>query len=324
MEQAEQIVRDSRGTEHLSGYQARDYEVVDYQMSELPGTRLFFRGPISSQLAAGNYFTCIGAAQTLGCFCPDPYPSLLEQELGIEALNLGYGGAGPEFFLRHPELIDYINRGKFAVVQVMSGRSQSNSLFDSGGLEYLVRRSDGARIGANAAYTELINGSPLLQGLPPRRVGRFLARTLNRPRLQKVVEETRQNWVKCFKELLGAIRVPTVLFWFSKRQPNYTADPRTVNGLFGEFPQLVTAQMVEAIRSLGPAYVECVTRRGSPQPLVSRFTGEPVTVSPANDRPDLGKVVWKENLYYPSPEMHQDGALSLSPVCRRLLKAGKN
>lgn len=30
--------------EHLSGYQARDYEVVDYQIYNLRGTELFFEG----------------------------------------------------------------------------------------------------------------------------------------------------------------------------------------------------------------------------------------------------------------------------------------
>src|SRR5690606_20333234 len=87
------------GREHLSGYQARDYDIVDYRMYELPGTRLWFRGPMPD-LEAGRYFTCIGAAQTFGCFCSQPFPDLLAQKLGLPSLNLGYGGAGPEFFAR--------------------------------------------------------------------------------------------------------------------------------------------------------------------------------------------------------------------------------
>src|SRR5687768_12640927 len=125
---------------HLSGYQARDYEIVDYQMYELPGTGLWLRGPILEALSSGNYFTCVGAAQTFGCFCDAPYPQLLSQQLGIPALNLGYGGAGPQFFSSQNALVDYINGGKFLVLQAMSGRSQSNSLFDCDGLELLKRR----------------------------------------------------------------------------------------------------------------------------------------------------------------------------------------
>ena len=84
---------------HLSGYQARDREVVDYRMTELPGTGLMFRGPLPEMLEAGSYFAAVGAAQTFGCLCEAPYPVLLAQAIGLPALNLGYGGAGPEFFL---------------------------------------------------------------------------------------------------------------------------------------------------------------------------------------------------------------------------------
>jgi len=60
---------------HLSGYQARDIEVIDYNMTELENSGLMFRGPIP-ELSEGNYFTAIGAAQTMGCFCDDPFPSI--------------------------------------------------------------------------------------------------------------------------------------------------------------------------------------------------------------------------------------------------------
>ena len=62
--------------EHLSGYQARDWEYVDYEMYQDEETGLWFRGP-RPVLEGGNYFTCVGAAQTFGCFCPEPYPELL-------------------------------------------------------------------------------------------------------------------------------------------------------------------------------------------------------------------------------------------------------
>lgn len=305
--------------EHLSGYQARDHEIVAYHMYQLDGTGLQFRGPAPAFLAPGEYFTCIGAAQTFGCFCDRPFPHLLAERLGIPALNLGYGGAGPEFFARHDSLIRYANNGRFVVVQVMSGRSQSNSLFDSGGLEYVVRRSDGARMAAAAAYERLLNGPP---GLGLRRVplmGR-LARVVTVPRVRRIVAETRLAWIDSYRRLLDPIRVPKVLFWFSKRQPEYVEDYRSVPTLFGEFPQLVNSEMVGAVRDMCDGYVECVTHRGSPQPLRSRFTGEPVSVDPAADRADFRtQGLWTHNRYYPSPEMHHDAAEALTPPCGHLL-----
>jgi hypothetical protein len=305
--------------EHLSGYQARDAEVVDYMMYQLPGTGLSFRGPPPSGLAGGDYFTCIGAAQTFGCFCPRPFPTLLAEQLGLPALNLGYGGAGPEFFARQSPLIDYINRGRFLILQVMSGRSQSNRLFDTGGLEFLRRRTDGASMGANQAYQELLRGPAWLRRLPPRPLFAALARRVAVPGVLRLVAETRAAWIESHRRLLAQVRVPVILFWFSKRHPDYRARPGNVRSLFGEFPQLIDQATLDAVRPLGAHFVSCVSSRGSPQPLVSRFTGQPTTVDPARDRPDLAAgPPWTHNLYYPSPEMHQDATGALLETVRRL------
>jgi hypothetical protein len=306
--------------EHLSGYQARDYEVVDYHLEELAGTGLWFRGPLPDT-RRGEYFTCIGAAQTFGCFCADPYPSILARELALPALNLGYGGAGPEFFARQTALLDYVNRGRFLILQVMSGRSQSNSRFESGGLEYLRRRGDGAAVGANQAYTEILAGPAWLRRLRPHRVMRRVACILGAPAARRLAAETRAAWIESHRRLLEQVKVPTVLLWFSRRAPDYALSTRSLRGFFGEFPQLIDRPTVDAVRSLVPHYVECVTTRGTPQLLISRFTGAPVTVDPARDRADLaGGTPWTHNHYYPTPDMQQDAAAALLPSVRDLAR----
>jgi len=304
---------------HLSDYQRRDFEVIDYHMRKLGTTGLSFRGPAPGSLASGDYFACIGAAQTYGCFCEHPFPDILAEKLGIPALNLGYGGAGPEFFARHKELDKYLNGGRFVIVQVMSGRSQSNSVFETQGLEYMVRRSDGVCLGADEAYQDLLYGPAIFRRRPFGRVTRALARVFRAGKVRRVVAETRLAWIDSYRTLLARIRVPTVLLWFSRRQPDYVEGLRNVNALFGEFPQLVNTDMVAEVRKLCGQYVECVTRRGSPQPLFSRFTGEPVSVDPARDRPDFAGQLWTHNAYYPSPEMHEDAAAALLPACERIL-----
>lgn len=306
--------------EHLSGYQARDEEVVDYQLTRLPGTELTFRGPLDPRAVDSPAVACLGAAQTFGCFTDRPFPALLAGSLDAPVLNLGYGGAGPRFFLRHPELVEQANRAAVVVVQVMSGRSESNSLYDSGGLEYLVRREDGARVSAQQAYRDVLVG-PSTSRTPAARVVRRLGAPARRRRTARLVSETRQEWVSSYRALLAAVTAPTVLLWFSRRPPDYVEDYRSVATLFGHYPQLVRRDMVEAVRPLADHYVECTTARGLPQPLVSRFTGRPTTVDPARDRPDLGGRLWTHNDYYPSPEMHQDVAAALEPVCRALLAA---
>jgi uncharacterized protein DUF6473 len=277
-------------------YQERDHEIIDYELFDLPGTGFRIRGPAPESLEPGKYFTCVGAAQTFGCFTEEPYPALVGNSLGLSPLNFGFAGAGPRFFLQEPALLDYVNRGRFAIVQVMSGRSEDNSLFDTGGRELLTRRSDGRQLGAQPAYEELLANESL-------------------ERVEAIVAETRDNWVASYSALLAAIEVPTIMLWFSVRSPDYEEDYTSdIYAFFGEFPQLVNRSMVERVKGLGGDYVECITGRGLPQPLVSRFTGEPVSVM---HRADLGGGWDAFNPYYPSPEMHADAAATLLDACRR-------
>ncbi len=295
--------------EHCSNYQRRDIEVVDYQMYTLDGTGLWFRGPQEFDRSSRGYISCVGAAQTLGCFCESPYPRLIAEQLGEPVLNLGYGGAGPRFFARQPEVIDYINRGRMAVLQIMSGRSEDNHLFSSGGLELLTRRSDGKQMGADVAWDSILESRYLWRRSPVAQQGlRSLCRAVGKQRLKRLVEETRQAWVDSYMRLLDQIEVPTVVLWFSRREPDYPLQYDRVMDIFGDYPQLVNEQMVAQVAARGAAYLKCTTRRGSPQPLVHRLTGEPVQVCLADDRDDFGTVMWSENDYYPSPEMHEDAA----------------
>jgi hypothetical protein len=275
----------------MHGYQKRDHEIVDYEVFVLPGTTRLLRGPAPKTLAVDEYFACVGAAQTFGCFTERPFPALLADRLDVTALNLGFAGAGPRFFLGHQGVLTYINQGQFAVVQIMSGRSEDNAAFDSGGLEQLTRRSDGTRIGAEEAYRDLLENEP---------AGTVAA----------IVEETRANWVRSYSMLLGAIRVPTILFWFSERPADYEESFTDVHALFAKYPQLVNRSMVDQIRELSDEYVECISERGLPQPLVSRFTGEPASVDFAGEK-------HRFNSYYPSPQMHEDAADALLEACHR-------
>ncbi|MFW7414200.1 DUF6473 family protein [Demequina sp. SO4-18] len=314
-------------TDHLSRYQERDWEVVDYRLYQEPRSELWFRGPEPAALAPGGYVVCLGAAQTFGCFCERPYPALLEEELGMPVVNLGYGGAGPRFFARHPELLTLINGAALVVVQVMSARSEDNSRFASGGLELLTDRATGERVSAANAYASLLaEGDARLTALP-RAVRKGVRIVKGAPEVRRVLAQTRRNWIDSYRVLFDGITAPTVLLWMSRRRPGLHRTDRArwwwqryddVNAMFGDYPQLVNRSMVSAIRPLADGYVDCTTRRGSPQPLFSRFTGERVAVDFGRDREDLAEQR-SENAYYPSPEMHEDAAHALAEPLRRML-----
>ncbi|ARU17571.1 hypothetical protein A9D14_14130 [Croceicoccus marinus] len=316
------------GGEHLSGYQARDYAVVDYYIDRDARTGLSFRGPEPS-VDEGNYVACPGAAQAFGCFCDDAFPDLLAERLDVHFVNLGYGGAGPAFFLRYPQLIEFANRGRAVILQVTSGRSESNSVYDSGGLEYVTRRADGQRMSAQQAWAELLAAEP-----PPAAMPRPLAKAwrmfVGPPHARKVLAETRANRIAHNRELMERITVPVVYLYFSRRAPAWHSTGRFAwwwqrydreNALFGDYPQLVNQRMLDATRGAADDYVHCHSRRGSPQPLIDRFTGQPARIDNSADRKDLAAGTYSQNDYYPSPEMHLDAADLLEPVLRRHLGA---
>jgi hypothetical protein len=256
----------------------------------------------------------------LGCFCDDPYPAILSRELGLPVLNLGYGGAGSEFFVNQYDLLkSYLDNARFVIVQVMSGRSQSNSYYECRGLEYVTLRETGEKMGAMGALDRLLAGPPALQRLP---FGRRLARRAVQGKALALVEEIRGRWIESGLDLASRITVPKLLLWFSIRRPEERPGGEFVSAIrfLGKYPQFVNRRMVEALAPHYDAYIECTTKRGNPQPLFSRFTGEPVAVETAEDREDLATHPWTQNRYYPSPEMHEDVAAALAGPCRRLLE----
>lgn len=319
----------AQATEHLSGYQARDWDVVNYQMYQESRSGLWFRGPSPNLRVGEPYFVAIGAAQTFGCFCERPFPNLLESRLGLAAVNLGYGGAGPRFFDRHEELFELINGARFAIIQVMSARSEDNQLFKSGGLEYLVNREDGQRVSAANAYRKVLEKADAGLNSWPKPLRKGLRSFVGPPGVGALLSETRSNWVDSYRRLFSRIRVPTALLWFSQRSPGLHRGKfgvrwwwqryDDVNAMFGDYPQLVTPKMLGAIRPLATRYVDCTSRRGMPQRLRSRFTGKLIEVDYAKDRSDLAEVS-TTNAYYPSPEMHQDAARALAGPCREVLR----
>ena len=296
------------------GYVERDREVVDYQTYELGETGLIakdsrlVRGPRSGALAARRFIACLGAAQTFGVLSERPFPALLQETLQTPVLNLGFGGAGPSFFLRDRGLLDLVNQSRLAVVQVMSGRSVSSSLFECDGTDFLIRRSNGKRVSAADAFSDLLKKGQRLGPFRPRRVLPRVMAIVGQRTVKQLVRECRATYLEDYRELFSAIQVPTILFWFSKRSPDYRDRYANLREVFGEFPQLVDREMVDHLKPYCVDYVECVTSRGSPQRLISRFTGEPVSIKESDARPDLSSSPHQYNSYYPSPEMHEDAA----------------
>ncbi len=262
----------------------------DYRLTALPDfDGLRFRGPAVD--IQRPYVAFLGAAQTFGRFAERPFPDLLAERLDLPALNLGVGGAGPRHFDR-PGYLKRLNGAEAVVIQVLSGRSASSSLFDN------------SKGGGMHGVTPLADG--------PVRAGDFLAMAaekLSAIEFARVIEEMRVDYVASFLALIGKINAPTLLLWLSTRTPDYREDyAKAPHGVLGEFPQLVNARMVADIAAHCDAYVECVSAAGLPQPLWR--------AEQAIDGAHL-RGVTLENRYYPSPQMHSEAADRLEAPLRR-------
>ena len=296
-------------------YQTEDINLIDYELYDFEDLKL--RGPKSDYANYTRYISYIGAAQTFGRYCQHPFPHLIGNKLKIGTLNFGRGGAGPVSFLEKPIYLDYVNRSKLVIIQIMSARSISNSIFEAlKGSSMGFRLPDRQKMRSEEVFRKLFNGQD-----PRGKDSKFVF---------NLIRETRQNYLNATLELLQAITVPKVLFWFSVRSPeqceelswwnyvmrrasnqknsikqvflripslrNYTSHPA------GEFPHFVNREMVEAMKSASDFYVECSYSEGLPQLMYK----------------SKGKVA-RENKYYPSPEMHQEAAKLLIPVCQKIL-----
>lgn len=244
----------------------------------------------------GGFVCGIGAAQTFGRFVEQPFLTLLGERLGVETLNLGAAGVGPSFYATRPNVISVMNRAAVVIVQVMSGRSVSNSYFENTNAGSLRPRE--------APKTEKPKHALNAWEIAFKEKGQDFMRGL--------VEENRQNYIREMAQLMNWIRPPKILFWFSRRPLEYKERFGSAGTMLGEFPQLINRAVMDELRPHAQFYAQCVSSRGMPQPTISRFTGKIVDLGVAPRMPGY-------NNYYPAPEMHQDAAAALAPVLTEAL-----
>jgi Domain of unknown function (DUF6473) len=276
-------------------YQKRDWEIVDYEQYYLEGIAEPLRGP-SVDTSGKDYFTCIGATQTYGIFVEKPFPHLISRTIGIPALNLSLPAAGPGFFAHHQAIIDYINGGKFLILQIMAARAEPNRYFDQAGYCETVReRSTGDIMSSRTAWQKIIEDSSYDLGA--------------------AVNDSQQSWIESNKAIIEKVKVPIILFWISHDRLDSDILDTTglsIDKLFFEFPQLVDKNCVDAIKPLTQSYAACNSRTNWGHQLISRFTGEPTDADYGLLHPsgkDLPPMT--HNTYYPSPEMHVEAATIL-------------
>lgn len=269
----------------LGLYQSNDGHFIDYGYKLCPEVGEFVRAPLPD--FKKPFFACLGAAQTLGRFVKDTYPELLAKELGLQSLNLGRGGVGPEYYLQRPALLETVNKAEFVVLQVMSGRSVSNSIFkDKGGLNHFT--------------SSLFEGRQL-----SGKLWKEIYETSSSEYFQSVLAEQRGIWLDKMQALIRAIKKPVILLYYSHFKPPEKLVFNNFDQLW-KFPQLIDKTLIEVLKKDVAVYFEYYSNLGMPQKLLSdNGASASVKMGIKDKNTNLNK-------YYPSPEMNADLAIKLA------------
>lgn len=217
---------------------------LNYFPCQYGGSRLTFRGP--KRQLSGEYIVFLGGSESYGPFVTAPFPTLVEERLGVEVANLACMNGGPDAYLGDPGALEVISGARIAVLQVMGALNLSNRFYT-----VHPRRND-----------RFIAATPHLRALyrdvdfTEINFTRHLIRTLVRrgeDRFALVAEELRNVWSARMSALLHLLPRRRILLWTSDHPPL----PRGAAGPFLA-PELVDAAMVAALRPLASGYVEHV------------------------------------------------------------------
>jgi LPS sulfotransferase NodH len=230
----------------LGLYHVQDREFVDYNYQFCEKVDEFIRDSIPD--FNRPYFSCLGAEYTLGRRVKNSYPSLLSEKLNIQALNLGRGGVGPEYYLQRPQLLAAVNQSEFVILEVMGADSVSNSIFKN-------------ENGINC-FT-----SPLREGRHPARTNwKDLFSQSSREQFLSYVIEQRSTWLDKMLALISKIEKPVILLYFGDVPPRQNLDLSNFEKLW-QPPALIDQSVVELIASKTDSHFVYCTELDLPKEL---------------------------------------------------------
>jgi Domain of unknown function (DUF6473) len=218
---------------------------LDYFPCTYGKSRLMFRGPRRS--LDRPYVVFLGGTETYGKYVPDPFPDLVEDEIGYASVNLGCVNAGLDVYLAEPAVIEVAARAEAVVLQIVGAANLSNRYYT-----VHPRRND-----------RFIAATPLLKTLYREvdftefNFNRHMLTTLeghSKERFELVADELRRAWVDRMTQLLALLPKRTVLLWMSDAPPR----PKALRKGLKDDPVLVDRAMVTEVAPQAASFVEAV------------------------------------------------------------------
>lgn len=276
------------------GYQNTDRKAFDYDLWFPPGKPgLALRGP-RADLDAEDPICFIGAAQTFGRFVDRPFATQVAEFLERPVLNLGFSGAGPEFYLKNDFLMSCLRRAGILVMQSMSARSVTAGVFETQRNNGVLKFTEGPRKGETHMALQAYG---------------HLRKDYGEEAFQAQVAAVQAQWLALHRQMAGEVSGRKVFLWLSAAAPGDNVD--LSKSPLGAFPHLVTAGMVDEVAAMGFEVVDCTLKDMSSQILVNDTTGvveEVFDRASFPGRPDMLRAI---NNYYATPDLHDLAARKL-------------
>ena len=265
---------------------------LDYFPCRYGASRLIFRGPRRS--LERPYVVFLGGTETYGKYVPDPFPDLVEDEIGFGAVNLACVNAGLDVFLAEDSVAEIARGAEAVVLQVLGAINQTNRY-------YMVHQRRNDRfIGATPLLKALFRDVDFTEFTFTRHMLRTLQAT-SADRFDVVAEELRSVWVQRMTSLLSKFPQRAVLLWMAEHTP--PAQSRRA-ALAGD-PILVDADMLAKVLPLARGYVEVIS------PQSSGATGLDGMAFPPLEAPAAAAL--------PGPAAHRDVARALAEALEGVL-----
>lgn len=216
---------------------------LNYYPCQYGVSRLRFRGPEPD--LEEPYIAFLGATETFGPYLEAPFPDLVGEALGYEALNLGIQNAGPDVYLSSPDVIKLLNAAAKVVIQLPSAANLSNAYY-----RVHPRRNDRFLCGTEA----LVQLVPRLDLTEVHFTGHFwrqLAQVAPAT-LPHMIATVQQTWLERMAQLLARLDHMPVLLWAGRRGvPPVAQLPEHGTGL-------LTSKLVERLKPLSSEFIEVV------------------------------------------------------------------
>lgn len=225
--------------------QLRPSEAIDYAPCRYGSSKIRFRGP--ARKVCGEYLAFIGGTETFGRFVTTPFPALIEDQIGMAAINLGCPNAGIDAFVSSPELIDICSMAQATVIQILGAPNMSNRFYTvdpRNNMRFLRASRRFKEVYPEVDFTEFDRTDHMLTALA--RIGR--------DRLPVVRQELQSAWVARMRTLLKQIDGKKILLWLADHAP-YSA---TTGGTICRDPLFIDRAMLNAIRPDADALIEIV------------------------------------------------------------------